>query len=141
MIKGVSFVGIAVKDIEGATRLYAEMFGLEPWDQGVMDMPGAKATMLPLGGCSIELLQPTASPDAPTGGDLARWLDRRGEGFCRLGLRVDDLDGEIRRLEYAGVQVTSTGEYGRIGEELGARMAFVHPRSTFGVLIELDQQM
>lgn len=63
MIKGVSFVGIAVKDIEGATRLYAEMFGLEPWDQGVMDMPGAKAIMLPLGGCSIELLQPTASQD------------------------------------------------------------------------------
>lgn len=82
MIKGVSFVGIAVKDIEGATRLYAEMFGLEPWDQGVMDMPGAKAIMLPLGGCSIELLQPTASQDDPVGGDLARWLDKRGEGFA-----------------------------------------------------------
>lgn len=141
MIKGVSFVGIAVKDVEGATRLYAEMFGPEPWDQGVMDMPGAKAIMLPLGGCSIELLQPTASQDDTVGGDLARWLDKRGEGFCRLGLWVDDLDGETRRLKDAGVHVIGTGEYGRIGEELGARMAFVHPRSTFGVLIELDQQM
>lgn len=76
------------------------------------------------------------------GGDLARWLDKReAKGSAASVFGLMNLDGETRRLKDAGVHVIGTGEYGRIGEELGARMAFVHPRSTFGVLIELDQQM
>jgi hypothetical protein len=106
-----------------------------------MELPGARAVMLPLGNCSVELLQPTVGPEAPVGGDLARWMAKRGESFCRLGLWVDDVDREVERLEESGVRVVNTGDYGRIGEELGARMAFVHPRSTHGVLIELDQRM
>jgi methylmalonyl-CoA/ethylmalonyl-CoA epimerase len=141
VITGVSFVGVAVKDIEEAQRQYADVFGLQPWDQGVLEMPGVKAVMLPLSNCSIELLQPTVGPEAPAGGDLARWLDKRGEGFCRLGLWVDSMDEEIKRLKENGMQVLESGEYGEVGEEMGARMALVHPRSTRGVLIELDQQI
>jgi methylmalonyl-CoA/ethylmalonyl-CoA epimerase len=95
---------------------------------------------LPLGGCSIELLQPTVGYDAPVGGDLARRLDKYGEGVCRLGLWVDDLDEEIARLRKKGFPIVDTGEYGKIGEEMGARMAFLHPKATHGVLIELDQR-
>ena len=69
MITKVSFVGIVVNDIEEAQRLYTEVFGLKPWDQGVVEMPGVKAVMFPVGNCSIELLQPTVGPEDPAGGN------------------------------------------------------------------------
>ena len=141
MITSVSFVGIAVNDIEQAERLYTEVFGLKPWDQGVVEMPGVKVVMFPLGDCSIELLQPTVGPEDPVGGSLARWLEKRGEGLCRLGLWVDNMEEEIKRLKESGVRVIESGEYGKIGEKLGAKMAFVHPKSASGVLVELDQQV
>ncbi len=141
MITKVGFVGIAVKNIEEAQKLYTDVFGLEAWDRGIVEMPGVKAVMFPLGGCWIELLQPTVGPEDPVGGSLARWMEKRGEGFCRLGLWTDNIDEEVRRLREGDVQVVDTGEYGEIGEGYGARMAFIHPKSASGVLIELDQQM
>ena len=141
MITKISFVGILVRDIEEAKDHFIRVFGLKPWDLGIVEMPGVKAVMFPLGGGSIELLQPTVGPDAPVGGDLARRLEKYGEGVCRLGLRVDNLDEEIRRLKEKGFPVIDPGEYGKIGEEMGARMAFIHPRATHGVLIELDQEI
>ena len=141
MITGISFVGIAVNDIEEAQSLYTDTLGLEPWDQGIVEMPGVKAVMFPLGDCSIELLQPTVGPDDPVGGGLARWLERQGEGFCCLGLWVDNIDKEVKRLKESGVRVMDSGEYEGIGEQLGARMAFIHPKSTLGVPVELDQRI
>ncbi len=140
MITKISFVGILVKDIEEAQRLYTKLLGLKPWDMGIVEMPGVKAVMFPLGDCSIELLQPTVGTDAPVGGDLARRLEKYGEGVCRLGLWVDNLDKEIKRLKKKGFPIVDTGEYGKIGKEMGARMAFIHPKATHGVLIELDQE-
>ena len=141
MITRVSFVGITVNDIEEAQRLYTEVLGLKPWDQGVVEMPGVKVVMFPLGDCYLELLQPTVGPEDPVGGNLARWMEKRGEGLCRLGLWVDNIEAEVKRLRESGVRVIESGEYGRIGEEMGAKMAFIHPKSTLGVLIELDQQI
>jgi methylmalonyl-CoA/ethylmalonyl-CoA epimerase len=140
MVRKVSFVGILVKDIEEAQAHFTKVFGLKPWDLGIVEMPGVKAVMFPLGDCSIELLQPTVGPDAPVGGDLARRLEKYGEGVCRLGLWVDNLDKEIKHLRSKGFPIVDTGEYGKIGEEMGARMAFIHPKATHGVLIELDQK-
>ena len=140
MITKVSFVGILVRDIEGAAKVYTEALGLEPWEQGIVELPGARALMLQAGDCYIELLQPTVGPEAPVGGDLARRLEKYGEGFCRLGLWVEGLEEEIERLKESGVPVIDPGEYGGAAEEMGARMAFIHPRATHGVLIELDQQ-
>jgi methylmalonyl-CoA/ethylmalonyl-CoA epimerase len=140
VINKVSFVGILVKDIEEAQRVYTKLLGLKPWDMGIVEMPGVKALMFPIGDCSIELLQPTVGPDAPVGGDLARRLEKCGEGVCRLGLWVDNLDKEIKRLRKKGFPIVDPGEFGKIGEEMGARMAFIHPKATHGVLIELDQK-
>jgi len=140
VINKVSFVGILVKDIKEAQRVYTKLLGLKPWDMGIVEMPGVKALMFPIGDCSIELLQPTVGPDAPVGGDLARRLEKYGEGVCRLGLWVDNLDKEIVRLKKKGFPIVDTGGYGKIGEEMGARMAFIHPKATHGVLIELDQK-
>ncbi|UCG82583.1 MAG: VOC family protein [Dehalococcoidia bacterium] len=136
----VSFVGILVRDIEEAAKIYTEVLGLEPWEQGIIELPGARALLLQAGECYIELLQPTVGPEAPIGGDLARRLEKYGEGFCRLGLWVDELEAEIKRLGEIGLPVIDPGEYGGATEEMGARMAFIHPKATHGVLIELDQQ-
>ena len=95
---------------------------------------------MPAGDCYIELLQPTVGPEAPVGGDLARRLEKYGEGFCRLGLWVDGLEEEKKRLREVGLPVIDPGEYGGAAEEMGSRMVFVHPKATHGVLIELDQQ-
>lgn len=140
MITGASFIGILVKDLEEAARFYIDVLGLEPWEQGTVDMPGAKALLLHAGNCYIELLQPTVGPEEPLGGDLARRLEKYGEGVCRLGLWVDEFDGEIGRLKEHGIQVIDPGGYGDIAEGMGAKMAFVHPKTTHGVLVELDQQ-
>jgi methylmalonyl-CoA/ethylmalonyl-CoA epimerase len=140
MITNVSFIGILVRDIEEAQAHFIRAFGLKPWDLGIVEMPRVKAVMFPLGGCSIELLQPTVGPNAPVGGDLARRLEKYGEGVCRLGLWVDNLDEEVKRLKAKGFTIIDTGEYGKIGEEMGARMAFIHPKTTHGVLIELDEE-
>jgi methylmalonyl-CoA/ethylmalonyl-CoA epimerase len=140
MVTKVSFVGILVRDIEEAQAHFIRVFGLKPWDLSIVEMPGVKAVMFPLGGCAIELLQPTVGPDAPLGGDLARRLAKYGEGVCRLGLWVENLDEEIARLKEQGFSIVDTGEYGKIGEEMGAKMAFIHPKATHGVLVELDEQ-
>jgi len=140
MAAKVSFIGILVRDIEDAAKLYTEALGLEPWEQGIVELPGARALLLSIGDCFIELLQPTVGPEAPVGGDLARRLEKYGEGFCRLGLWVDGLDEEIKRLKEAQVPVIDAGDYGGVAEGMGARMVFVHPKATHGVLIELDQQ-
>jgi len=140
MITKVSFVGILVRDIEEAQRVYAELLGVKPWDLGIVEMPGVKAVMFPIGGCAIELLQPTVAPDAPVGGDLARRLEKYGEGVCRLGIWVDNLDREIVRLKQKGFPVIDPGDYGKISADMGARMAFIHPKATHGVLVELDER-
>ncbi len=140
MIMRVSFVGILVRDIEEAQAHFIRAFGLKPWDLGIVEMPGVKAVMFPLSGCAIELLQPTVGPEAPVGGDLARRLEKYGEGVCRLGIWVDNLNQEVKRLKAKGFPIVGTGEYGKIGEEMGARMAFIHPKGTHGVLIELDEE-
>ena len=136
----VSFIGILVRDIEEGAKFYTEVLGLEPWEQGVVELPGARALLLQAGDCYIELLQPTVGTEAPVGGDLARRLEKYGEGFCRLGLWVDGLEEEVKRLRDAGFPLVDPGEYGGAAEEMGSRMVFVHPRATHGVLIELDEQ-
>jgi len=141
VITNISFVGIAVKDIEEAQRQYSQVLGIEPWDQGIVEMPGVKVVIFPLGSCSLELLQPTVGPEDPVGGSLARWLNKKGEGVCRLGLWVNDLESEVSRLKEIGIQVIDSGTYGEIGEDFGAKMAFIHPKSASGVLIELDQHV
>jgi methylmalonyl-CoA epimerase len=140
VITGISFVGILVRDIEQALRVYSRLLGLEPRSEGVVEMPGVKAVLLDAGNCSIELLQPTVGPEDPVAGDLARRLERFGEGVCRLGVWVDGLVWEVERLRSEGTPVLDPGSYGGIAEEMGARIAFVHPKAAHGVLIELDER-
>jgi len=129
MLNRIYHLGYAVEDIEAASRFYRKNFGVEPTEPELVEEQGIIATMFRVGESMVELVQPTA-PDTPVG----RFLARRGEGFHHVAYRVDDLEAALRELRKNGVEVID--EEPRVGVG-GTRMAFVHPRSTFGVLTEL----
>ena len=129
MLNRIYHLGYAVEDIEAASRFYRENFGAEPAEPEVVEEQGIIATMFRVGESMVELVQPTG-PDTPVG----RFLARRGEGFHHVAYQVDDLEAVLRELRKNGVEIID--EEPRVGAG-GTRMAFVHPKSSLGVLTEL----
>ncbi|MGQ0797412.1 MAG: methylmalonyl-CoA epimerase [Methanobacteriota archaeon] len=130
MIGPVDHIGIAVRRLEDALATY-RVLGLGP--ESVEDHPalGVRAAFLPAGDVRIELLEPVASD-----GVIARFLERRGEGLHHVALRVTDLRAELDRLRDAGMRLVDAEP--RVGAR-GRLVAFVHPSSVRGVLLELVQ--
>ena len=129
MLNKIYHLGYAVEDIEAASRFYRENFGAESIGPELVEEQGIIATMFRVGESMVELVQPTG-PDTPVG----RFLARRGEGFHHVAYQVDNLEAALRELRKTGVEIID--EEPRIGAR-GTHMAFVHPKSTFGVLTEL----
>jgi methylmalonyl-CoA/ethylmalonyl-CoA epimerase len=129
MLNRIYHLGYAVEDIEAASRFYRENFGVEPGEPEVVEEQGIVAVMFRVGESMVELVQPTR-PDSPVG----RFLDRRGEGVHHVAYEVDDLEAILEELKGNGVELVD--EEPRVGAG-GTRVAFVHPRSAFGVLTEL----
>jgi methylmalonyl-CoA epimerase len=129
MLGKIYHLGYAVEDIEAAARFYRDNFGAEPEEPEAVEEQGIVATMFSVGESKIELVQPTR-PDSPVG----KFLARRGEGFHHVAFLVDDLGETLAELKRNGVELID--EEPRWGAG-GTRMAFVHPRSAFGVLTEL----
>jgi methylmalonyl-CoA/ethylmalonyl-CoA epimerase len=129
MLNKIYHLGYAVEDIEAASRFYRENFSAEPTESEVVGEQGIIAVMFRVGESMVELVQPTG-PDTPVG----RFLARRGEGFHHVAYEVDDIEAALRGLRQNGVEIID--EEPRVGAG-DTRMAFVHPRSTFGVLTEL----
>jgi methylmalonyl-CoA/ethylmalonyl-CoA epimerase len=122
-------VGIAVHSIEEALRTYEHRLGFELHEIVAIDEQKVRVAVLPAGDSRIELLEPTA-PDSP----IQRFLEKRGEGVHHLCFQVEDIRRKIEELRSASLQLISmssqTGLQGR-------KIAFLHPKSTHGVLIEL----
>jgi methylmalonyl-CoA/ethylmalonyl-CoA epimerase len=129
VLNRIHHLGYAVEDVEAASRFYKENFGALPGEPELVAEQGIVATMFRVGESRVELVQPTF-PDSPVG----RFLARRGEGFHHVAYQVDDLDVVLAHLRSNGVELID--ERPRIGAG-GTRMAFVHPKDTFGVLTEL----
>ena len=128
----INHVAIAVKDIEASLALYGKIFGVSSDDIQDIEDQAVRATLLRIGGSQLELLQPT-DPE----GAIARFIERRGEGLHHICFEVDDLQGTLDRL--ADHKIELVDREPRQG--LSGSIAFLHPRSTGGVLIELvDQQ-
>ncbi len=125
-------IGIAVDDLDSAIELYREKLGFDV--EAIEDIPGfgVKVAFLPMGEGSIELVQPVTGDSA-----MARFLEKRGPGFHHLCFRVEDIRAELVRLEAAGVQLVDREP--REGAH-GTLVAFLHPKSTGGVLIELCEK-
>jgi len=129
MIKGIDHIGIAVKSIPEAKKFWVDTLGLELLH--VEDVPEQKVrvAMLKAGETTIELLEPTA-PDSP----VQKFIEKRGEGLHHVTFQTDKLADRLKALKAAGVNLID--ERPRVGAA-GAGIAFLHPKSAHGVLIEL----
>jgi methylmalonyl-CoA/ethylmalonyl-CoA epimerase len=132
-IDRISHIGVAVRDLEEALRLYRDLLGLELAHTEEVPDQQVRVAMLRVGGTRIELLAPLA-PDSPVG----RFLGKQPSGGVHhIAYAVDDLEAALRELRSAGVALIDQAP--RPGAH-GARVAFLHPRSTGGVLTELCQE-
>jgi methylmalonyl-CoA/ethylmalonyl-CoA epimerase len=125
----IAHVGIAVPDLEEALAFYRDVLGLEPHPPEVAD--GATILSLPFGESEVELLAPL-SPDGPIG----KFLARRGPGIHHICYRVPDLDAALEACRAAGYRLID--EVPRVGAA-GRRIAFIHPKTTAGILLELTE--
>ncbi len=125
----IAHIGIAVESIEGALPFYRDVLGLTAGLPEAAD--GARIVSLSLGDSDVELLEPL-SPDSP----IAKFLARRGPGIHHVCYRVADLDAALLACRNAGYRLVD--EVPRQGAG-GHRIAFIHPKSTAGILIELTE--
>ncbi len=130
-IKRIAHLGIAVKDLEGPKKLYAQGLNLEHKGEEVVETQKVKTSFFKVGESSLELLLATA-PDSP----VAKFLENKGEGFHHLALEVEDIAAALEELKAAGVKLID--EKPREGAH-GTKVAFIHPKATFGLLLELVQ--
>jgi methylmalonyl-CoA/ethylmalonyl-CoA epimerase len=125
-------VGIAVDSLDEALKLYSGIFGLELKGTEVVEEQKVKTAFLPLADTELELLEST-DPEGPIG----KFIANKGPGVQHLAFRVDDIDAALAELKAAGIRLID--EQPRYGAG-GARIAFLHPKATNGVLVELCER-
>ena len=131
MIIKINHIGIAVTSIDQALKFYADVLGLEIKGREVIEEQKTKTAILPVGESKIELLESTA-PDSP----IARHIEKFGEGLHHIALEVTDIENALKKLSEQGVPLID--EKSRKGVE-STRIAFLHPKGTGRVLLELVQ--
>jgi len=124
----IDHVGLAVKDIDAALKLFQQVFYTRPARVEELADQGVRAALIQVGQTRLELLEPLSEDTA-----VGRFIQRRGEGLHHLALNVDDIAGKLEVLEVQGMQLIDR----KPREGLSGTIAFVHPSSVFGVLTEL----
>ena len=125
-------IGIAVANLSDALAFYRDALGLEIEEPEDVASQRVRAHFIPVGESALELLEATAG-DSP----IAKYVDKRGPGLHHITLRVDDIEGALAQLKARGVRLID--ETPRPGAH-GSRVAFIHPSSAHGVLVELKQR-
>jgi methylmalonyl-CoA/ethylmalonyl-CoA epimerase len=129
---GVDHVGVAVKNLDEAVRVYCDVLGFRLEETRVLTERRVKVAFLSSGGqTQVELLEPLDNESA-----VAKFLSNRGEGVHHLAMRVSNIESVLEEFKQKGV--TLIDEKPSLGAE-GKRIAFIHPKSTKGVLLELCQ--
>jgi len=131
VVKHINHLAVVVDDIEAALAFWRDALGMEL--DRVQEVPEQQATVafLPLGESDIELVRPTTEDSG-----IARFLRKRGPGLHHLCLEVEDLDSLLERLKGMGVRLINPEP---VAGASGERIAFIHPESAYGVLVELSQ--
>ena len=127
----IEHIGIAVKDIEISNQLFTAILGEPPYKSEVVESEGVTTSFFQVGPNKIELLEAT-NPDSP----IAKFIEKRGEGIHHIAIEVDDIAAEIERLKGEGF--TLLHQEAKAGAD-NKLIAFMHPKSTNGVLLELCQ--
>lgn len=131
MLNRIDHVGLAVEDLDSSLALYRDLFKLDVAHREVVEQQGVEAVLLDVGENHVELLAPLG-PDTPVG----KFLANRGPGLHHVAYQVDDIDATLAALEEAGLRLIDSQPRTGIG---ASRVAFVHPKATGGVLIEIVQ--
>ena len=132
IVEKIDHVGIAVESIDSWIGFYRDILGLNYIGSEVVAEQKVRVAFLAIGESRIELLEPI-SPDSP----IAGFLEKRGGGVHHIALKVDDIEEALARHKEAGARLID--EHARIGAH-GARIAFIHPKASGGVLLELCQE-
>jgi methylmalonyl-CoA/ethylmalonyl-CoA epimerase len=132
MVKKIEHIGIAVRSIEESSKVYETLFQTQFYKEEIVDSEGVRTAFVKIGDAKIELLEATN-----TNSPIAKFLEKGKEGFHHIAFEVDDIDVELERLQKEGFQLIHvTAKDGADNK----RIAFLHPKSTTGMLIELCQE-
>jgi methylmalonyl-CoA epimerase len=131
-LKNIDHIGIAVQNLAESLTFWQSALGVELHGIEEVTEQKVKTAFLPVDDTEIELLEPT-SPDSP----VARFIEKRGEGLHHIAVRVDDIDAALAELKAKGVQLIDEAPRRGAG---GTRIAFVHPKATHGILLELCER-
>ncbi|HOS70000.1 MAG TPA: methylmalonyl-CoA epimerase [Bacillota bacterium] len=132
MVRKIDHIGIAVSNLDEAVKLYKDVLGLELHGTEVVPEQKVKVAFLPVGDTEVELLEST-SDDGP----IAKFIEAKGQGIQHIAFRVDDIEAALEEMKAKGMRLID--EKPRYGAG-GAKIAFLHPKSTGGVLIELCER-
>ena len=128
-MKKIEHIGIAVKSIENANKIYTSLLGYSPYKTEEVKSEGVKTSFFKTGDSKIELLEAT-NPESP----IAKFIEKKGEGIHHIAYQVEDLEGNLKILEEKQIELIDKKP--KTGAE-GNKIVFLHPKSTFGVLTEL----
>lgn len=132
-MKKIEHIGIAVKNLQESNLLFEKLFGAPPYKQETVESEGVSTSFFMNGPNKIELLEAT-NPESP----IAKFLEKKGEGIHHIAFDVEDIEKEIDRLQQEGFIVLNKTPKKGADNKL---VAFLHPKSTNGVLIELCQEI
>ncbi len=128
MIDKIHHIGIAVHNLDESLKFYRDTLGLHVHALDTVEDQGVRAALLTIGESEIELLEPTR-PDA----NMAKFLERKGEGLHHICFQTADVDGELKVLKEKGVELVD--QKSRVG--LAGMICFLHPKASRSVLVEL----
>ncbi len=132
LVKNVDHIGIAVKNIEDSLDYYIHTLGLTLLEIEEVESQKVRVAFIDAGNIKLELLEPMNE-----GGAVAKFIEKRGEGIHHIAFGVTDIRSRMVELEEKGVQLLSDSPKPGAG---GAEVAFMHPKSSFGVLYELCEK-
>lgn len=132
MIKRIEHLGIAVDSIESALPIFESLLGTNAYKKEIVESEGVRTAFLKVGESKIELLEATNNDSA-----IAKYLSKNKGGFHHIAFEVDNIDDELKRLESEGFQLIHRSP--KSGAD-NKRIAFLHPKSTKGLLVELCQE-
>lgn len=125
-------LGIAVRSIEKAITLYRDVLGLSLAGEEVIEEQKVRTVFFPVGDTEVELLESTG-PDGP----IAKFIESKGEGLHHIAFKVNDIHAALKELGKKGVRLIDREPRRGAGNK---KIAFLHPKDTFGVLIELSEE-
>jgi len=128
----VDHIGIAVNNLEESLKFYTEVLGLKSEGTEVVEEQKVRVAFLPCGDSELELLEST-SPDGP----IAKYIEKNGEGIQHIALKVDNIEEALAYLKEKGIRLID--EKPRYGAG-GAKIAFLHPKATRGILLEISER-